>query len=79
MNPRYGNVRRSRRRRVCDGDGCATSIEAGAPYFAALGEPGDMGPHLGWWYFCLECAQRRGYMARVITPPEIGRQYGGQS
>lgn len=58
--PNRSSVRRSRKARVCDG--CRCAIERGRSYFAAHGADG---PHEGWWYFCVPCAEHEGWMAPV--------------
>lgn len=61
-----GSVRRTRKDRRCDE--CDRGLPVGTTYFATPSDAGTPhGPHVGWWYLCLECAARDGFIAPVST------------
>ena len=61
--------RRSIKDRQCDD--CQEPILAGGNYMAYIPYRGERivpGPHMGWWYWCLACAWKRGAMAPAWQP-----------
>lgn len=65
--PNRSSVRKAIKDRQCDD--CGQAIPTGTSYFAQ--EPdfagGLVGPHVGWSYWCLPDAARRGVIAPSIS------------
>jgi hypothetical protein len=59
------SVRRAAKHRTCDS--CSIEIGKGTSYFATNEhDPYEHpGPHVGWWYYCLPCAETLGHIAPV--------------